>query len=321
MNKYIGHEGQLYGVREMRLVGGKADGMRILSVNNGLGLEFEISLDRCGDISKLSFKGDNMGYFAPCGYVSPKYYDNAGVGFLKSFTAGFFTTCGLTAVGSPCMDNGELLPLHGTISNTPCESFSYHADDKNIYINLKVRDAALFNHMLILEREYICPLDKNEIIMTDRIKNIGSSQSPLEVLYHCNMGYPLLSENAKVTVPSSEVIPRNEHAKEGIKNCLVMEKPQNGYEEKCYYHTMSGETCVSIFNEDIKKGVNIKYDANELKYFTEWKMMGEYEYVLGLEPGNCLPDGRNVMREKGILEILKPEGEKTHHIKFEFKEM
>ena len=321
MNKYIGHEQQLYGVREMRLVGGKADGMRILSVNNGMGLEFEISLDRCGDISRLSFKGDNMGYFSPCGYVSPKYYDSVGNGFLKSFTAGFFTTCGLTAVGSPCEDNGEVLPLHGTISNTPCESVSYRTDDKNIYINLTVREAALFNHKLILEREYVCPLDKNEIIMTDRIKNIGSSESPLEVLYHCNMGYPLLSENANITIPSSEIIPRNEHSKKGMENCLVIEKPQKSYEEKCYYHTMSGEPCVSIFNKDIKKGLNIKYDTRELKYFTEWKMMGEYEYVLGLEPGNCLPDGRNVMREMGILEILKPDEEKVYHIKFEFKEI
>ena len=41
---------------------------------------------------------------------------------------------------------------------------------------------------------------------------------------------------------------------------------------------------------------------------------------MGLEPGNCLPDGRNVMREKGILEILKPDEEKVHHIKFEFEE-
>ena len=70
-----------------------------------------------------------------------------------------------------------------------------------------------------------------------------------------------------------------------------------------------------------KKGVNIRYDADELKYFTEWKMMGEYEYVLGLEPGNCLPDGRNVMREKGILEILKPDEERIFHIKFEFEEI
>ena len=85
MNKYIGHHLQLYGVEEMRLVGGKGDGMRILNVRNNKGLEFMISIDRCGDIVKLSFKGDNFGYFAPCGYVSPQYYDNKNTGFLKSF--------------------------------------------------------------------------------------------------------------------------------------------------------------------------------------------------------------------------------------------
>lgn len=320
MNKYIGHELQLYGVREMRLIGGKGDGMRILLVHNACGLEFEISLDRCGDISRLTFKGNNMGYFAPCGYVSPKYYDSVGNGFLKSFTAGFFTTCGLTAVGTPCEDNGETLPLHGTVSNIPCESFAYFVEDNEIHIKLTVRDAALFSHKLILEREYICPIDKNEIRLNDKIKNISSEESPLEVLYHCNMGYPLLSENAVVSINSDEVTPRNEHAKDGIENCLVMESPQCGYEEKCYYHKLSGNTTVSIFNNDIQKGINIKYSTDELPFFTEWKMMGETEYVLGLEPGNCLPDGRDVMRKNGLLEFLKPNSEKQHNIIFEFTE-
>ena len=78
--------------------------------------------------------------------------------------------------------------------------------------------------------------NENVIYMTDKIKNIGSETSPLEVLYHCNMGYPLLSENSVVCVPATEVLPRNEHAKEGIEDSLKMEKPQNGYVEKCYYH-------------------------------------------------------------------------------------
>ncbi|MGM9682422.1 MAG: aldose 1-epimerase family protein [Eubacteriales bacterium] len=320
MNPYIGHEQQLYGVSEMRLIGGRADGMRILSVRNGHGLDFEISLDRCGDISRLSLKGDNMGYFAPCGYVSPAYYDREGNGFLKSFTAGFFTTCGLTAVGSPCEDAGERLPLHGTVSNIPCESYQAFAENGRLHIRLTVRDAALFAHKLLLEREYVCPLDRNEIQLTDRITNIGSAETPLQVLYHCNMGYPLLSENAKVSIPSARVVARNAHAENGIENCLVMEKPQRGYEEKCYYHTLTGKSLVSIFNADIGKGVNIRYDAAELGYFTEWKMMGEYEYVLGLEPGNCLPDGRAVMREKGLLETLDPGQEKIHHLTFEFTE-
>ncbi len=317
-NKYIGNSMQLCGVQEYRLTGGKGDGMRMLRVRNMAGLDFEISLDRAADISVLALNGVNMGYFSPCGYVSPKYYDNVGAGFLKSFTAGFFTTCGLTAVGSPCTDEGEELGLHGTISNTPCESFSYWEEEGNIHIKAVVRDARMFSHQLILEREYVCPLNENAIYMTDKIKNIGSKESPLEILYHCNMGYPLLTENAEVTIPAKDVKPRDAHAAEDIENCLKMEKPQKDYVERCYYFDMSGDTYASIYNPDIKKGVTIRYNTDELKFFTEWKMMGEYEYVLGLEPGNCNPDGRRAMRESGMLEFLKPGEEKTIHLKFEF---
>ena len=49
-------------------------------------------------------------------------------------------------------------------------------------------------------------------------------------------------------------------------------------------------------------------------------MMGEYDYVLGLEPGNCLPDGRDVMREKGYLQFLNPGKCKAYHLIFEFEE-
>lgn len=320
MNKYIGHINQLYGVEEMRLFGGKGDGMRMLYVRNGKGLEFWISLDRCADISRLSLKGDNFGYFASCGYVSPKYYDDKDLGFLKSFTAGFITTCGLTAVGNPCVDNGEELPLHGTISNTPCENIMHYIDGNNIHIKATVRDARIFSHQLILEREYIVSLEKNEITMIDTVKNIGSVESPFEILYHCNMGYPLLSENARITVPSIGVVARNEHAQTKIDTCLEVEKPQNGYEEMCYYHKLEGNAEVSIFNPDINKGLKMFFDTKELPFFTQWKMMGEYDYVMGLEPGNCLPDGRNVMREKGILEFIKPGESKKKELKFEFME-
>ena len=320
MNKYIGNTQQLYGVDELRLMGGKGDGMRLLQVRNGKGLEFTVSVDRCADISRITFKGDNMGYFAPCGYVAPQYYDNKGAGFLKSFTAGFFTTCGLTAVGSPCTDNGEDLPLHGTISHTPCENIGYWTADDGIHIKAVIRDASMFSHHLILEREYVVSLDKNEIKMTDKIENIGSKETPLEILYHCNMGYPLLDENAVIDIPSTEVIPRNDHAKSDMENCLKVEKPQNGYEEMCFYHALKGETQVSIYNNKIKKGLAIAYNADELKYFTQWKQMGEYEYVMGLEPGNCTPDGRDVMRENGALEFLKPKESKTHTLTFKFTE-
>lgn len=45
-NKYIGHNSQLLGVEECRLIGGKGDGMRLLHVKNGCGLECTVSVDQ-----------------------------------------------------------------------------------------------------------------------------------------------------------------------------------------------------------------------------------------------------------------------------------
>lgn len=314
MNKYIGHESQLYGVEEHRLIGGKGDGMRLLQVKNGRGLEFTVSADRCADISRLSFKGINMGYFSPCGYVAPSYYDDKNAGFLKSFTAGFLTTCGLTAVGSPCEDEGEVLPLHGTAANIPAEHIYWERGEKDIRIHAVINDEGIFSHKLVMYREIICSLEENRIMVSDKIVNRGDTSCPVMLLYHMNMGYPLLSEKAQVHIPSATVIPRNEKAAEGLDTWQQVLSPQPLFEEQCYYHGFEGKGLAGIYNPDIKQGLVITYDGKKLKYFTQWKMMGERDYVLGMEPGNCHPDGRDKMREEGTLTILAPGESVTYDV-------
>lgn len=314
MNKYIGHESQLYGVEEHRLIGGKGDGMRLLQVKNGRGLEFTVSADRCADISRLSFKGINMGYFSPCGYVAPSYYDDKNAGFLKSFTAGFLTTCGLTAVGSPCEDEGEMLPLHGTAANIPAEHIYWERGEKDIRIHAVINDEGIFSHKLVMYREIICSLEENRIMVSDKIVNRGDTSCPVMLLYHMNMGYPLLSEKAQVHIPSATVIPRNEKAAEGLDTWQQVLSPQPQFEEQCYYHGFEGMGLAGIYNPDIKQGLVITYDGKKLKYFTQWKMMGERDYVLGMEPGNCHPDGRDKMREEGTLTILAPGESVTYDV-------
>ena len=319
MKDYIGHPAQVYGVEEVRLVGGKGDGMRLFQVRNAAGLAFTVNVDRAADITRLSVGGVNYGYFAPCGWVAPSFFDKHE--FLASFTAGFFTTCGLRAVGSPCVDEGEETTLHGTLSGIPCENIYHFIENDEIHVVATVREASLFGSKLLLKREYVCPLYENEIRMTDRIENIGTTESPLQVLYHCNMGYPLLSPEAKLTIPYiGEIEARTAHAASGLSTATVIEEPQDGYEEMCFYYQMEGAPTVSLFNEKLGRGVEISYDTRELPFFTEWKMMGKGEYVLGLEPGNCLPEGRAAERAAGHLEFLAPNATKTHHLTFRFTE-
>ena len=98
MNPYIGHETQYYGVEEHRLVYGKGDEKRLFEVYNGRGLELVISPDRCGNITRLKFKGVNLSYMSPCGYVAPTYYERVDSNWLISYIPGFLTTCGLEAL-------------------------------------------------------------------------------------------------------------------------------------------------------------------------------------------------------------------------------
>lgn len=305
--KYIGTQEQISGVEMHRLENGKGAGMRLAQVRNGLGLEFTVSQDRCADIPRLSFMGRNMNFFASCGYVAPAYYDDRDDKFLKGFTAGFLTTCGLTTVGTPAVENGEELPLHGTIGNTPAEYLRYWETDSEIVLEAEMRDAYAFGRRMYLIRRIVCSKAENTLRIIDRVENRGGSEQPVMILYHINTGYPLLSEKSEVYIPSVKITPRTPKAAENIDTCLQMLPPQPDYEEECFFHEFEKEGKAMLYNPDIDLGLAITFPIDTLNQLCEWKMMGNKEYVLGLEPGNCSPDGRAAMRAQGKLQTLKPE--------------
>ena len=104
-----------------------------------------------------------------------------------------------------------------------------------------IKDETIFGRKLVLRREIEISKRENSFVIRDEMENTGDRVEPLEVLYHMNMGYPLLDEESIVKIPAKEVLPRNDHAAEDIDNCLQMEKPQAGYEERCYYHKFNGK--------------------------------------------------------------------------------
>ena len=316
MNSYIGHDSQIYGIEEHRLVGGKGDGMRLYEVHNGKGLDLTISPDRNLDITRLRFKGINLSYMSPCGYVAPSYYDKTGSNWLSSFTAGFLTTCGLNGVGTPCVDEGEEIPLHGSIANIPCEQSYFCEEDGKLIIKGTTKDETIFGRKLRLTREICVSTEDNCFEIKDTIENTGDKTEPFEILYHMNMGYPLLDEDSIVSIPSVDVVPRDEHAAQNIDTWMKMQTPTAGYQECCYYHKFDKkDVTVSIEQKKIDSKLSITFDSEELDGFVEWKMMGVRDYVLGLECGNCYPDGRDVMRKNGMLKFLAPGEKRSYTVK------
>lgn len=320
LQKYVGHPSQIFGVEEHRLIGGKGDGMRLFEVRNAGGLALTVCADRCADIYRLSFKGDNLGYFSPCGYVAPAYYDDRELGFLKSFSAGFLTTCGLTAVGSPSIDEGEALGLHGDIGNTPAEHIYYTIDKDYIHIYATINASGIFKSKLVLQREIRVSIFENKISIFDSITNSGDSPSPLMYLYHVNFGYPLLDENSILHVSSTKVAARDARAEEGIASWNKTLAPQKNFTEQVYYHSFGDKTSANagIFNPSICRGVSMHFDPQNLDSMIEWKMMGERDYVFAFEPSNCLVEGRASARKKGTLKYIQPDQEICYSIDLSF---
>jgi len=52
--------------------------------------------------------------------------------------------------------------------------------------------------------------------------------------------------------------------------------------------------------------MKLEYRRAELPYLIQWRQFGCGEYVLGLEPGNCFPEGQSAMEHKGMLRRLEP---------------
>lgn len=319
-NDYIGDDYQLYGAYAYERLEGKPKGMTFYHLKNGKGLEMDVSLDRNADISSLSYKGMNLSYLSPCGHVGSQYYDDKGNGFLKSFTAGFLTTCGLTTFGSPSIDEGESLPLHGTIGNTPTSHAYYSVNEENIEIQSLTKDETIFSHKLILEREIVLSLSSNHFVIHDKVTNRGDKPSPLMLLYHMNLGYPFLDEDLLLNIPSLSIRGRTPNAENTINTAFKMEKPTAGYVERCYYHKMKGRAHVYAFNKKLNIGLSLSYDTKEFPCLTEWKMMGKRDYVLGIEPGTNYPDGRETARKEKALIFLNPEESKQFEIEVEIFE-
>ena len=323
--EYVGDLGQVFGVRAGTLTEGPARGMRTLDVDNGAGLRFTILPDRCLDIASISFKGLNCSYFSKTGMVAPAY-NASGDNFFRVFTAGAMTTCGLRNVGNPSEVEGESFGIHGRVGSLPAADVGAWVEIEDgtpvAKIRGTVREAAFFGENLRLTRTVTCRFGENSIHVSNEIENLGFRDETMMVLMHCNVGWPLLDAGTRFLAPSLNVIPRDAEAEKGVDSWFRMQEPTAGYAEQVFYHELAsdedGNVTVAYVNRGIGIGEALTFDKNAFPVFTQWKQMGQGEYVAAMEPGNCFVGGRLDPRNAGRLTVLRPMEKRSYDLTFSF---
>ncbi|MBS7644841.1 MAG: aldose 1-epimerase family protein [Candidatus Bathyarchaeia archaeon] len=314
----VGDLSQLGGVKYYELRDGNQKGVEALDFGTGSGLRFTVLPGRGMDISHAEYKGIPLCWRSPTGDVAPCFYEPEGLGWLRSFYGGLLVTCGLTNAGAPSEDEGLALGLHGRISNIPARGVAFgdrwKGDECILWARGIVREASVFGENLSLERLIEARLGGKSIHITDKVENLSFSKTPHMILYHVNIGFPVVDRGSMLIAPVLDVKPRDKEAEEGAEEYNRFSDPIPGFKEKVYYLAMKGDrdgyVYAAIVNREFMDGegigVYVKYKRSQLDYFVEWKMMGEGVYVVGMEPANCKVEGRAKMREEGTLKFLDP---------------
>ncbi len=317
LRRRVGRLGQAFGVESFVFDDGPACGVRALRVRAGGGLAFEVLADRGMDLGAVEYLGVPLARLSPNGVVGPQHYEPEGEGWLRSFGGGLLVTCGLQNVGEPSEKDGEELGLHGRISNIPASNVSHEAvwdeDGCVLEVRGKVRESRVFGADLVLHRTISVRVGEARIRIEDTITNEGFDPQPLMLLYHVNLGWPLLDESARLTGPGrpgEPPEPRDEEARTGLEAWDRFDGPTPGFRERVFHHRPisddAGWAEARLENPGLGLAFSVRFRPDELPEMVQWTMTGEGTYTVGLEPATCRVGGRAAEEAAGRVIQLSP---------------
>jgi hypothetical protein len=314
----VGDLVQVAGIERFTYDEGVQGGVRAARVRTGAGLDFTVLLSRGMDIGAASINGVPFAWVSATGWAHPHAFlphGHEARGWLQTFHGGLLTGCGITQAGAANVDEGEQLGIHGRLSHLPAEDTATRTEwiDGEAYLVVEgtVREATVFSENIRLHRVIRAKVGANTFTVTDTVTNEGFKTTPLMLLYHLNYGWPLVDEGTTITLPEgTTTTPRDETAAKGIEHCLTLDAPTPGYAEQCFFHDIATDATnvavVTMTNQKRGLSVTMQWDKKQFPYCIQWKMMGEGEYVCGIEPANCLVMGRDKERASGRLQHIEP---------------
>ena len=320
----VGQASQVGGVREYRIQGGPADGVHAADVYTGSGLRFTVLPGRGMDISHASYKGIPLCWISPAGEVSPWSYEPQGLGWLRTFAGGLLTTCGLTHIHFPEVVGDKSYGLHGRASTLVASNVQaggeWKGDEYRLWVSGRTIESALFDEQMELQRTVSSELGSARLRIEDVVTNVGFRETPQVMLYHINMGFPVLGPDAELVLPSLHAMPGDINPPDDREGPYTFPEPRADYPNTVFDHQPladeNGMVHAALINENLGSdplGVRISYRQAELPHLNEWKMLGLGEYVLGVEPASTAFGTREEMLQSGGMKLLAP-GESVRYL-------
>ena len=279
MNGKISNFAQIAGVRQYTYTSGRERGISVIDCDNGK-IRFLLNASKALDIMQLFHEGQNMSFLSKNAFTARE------LPFLQRFEGGMLYTCGIDSLGGR-----EGHEIHGSLHNTPAEVVRAECNEDGIVVEAIMRDTALFGQNLALRRRITSAIGGDTVNIEDTLTNNGTKAENYSILYHINVGYPMLDEGARVEADVICADPRTEWSRKTASDMLTVSDCVDSQEETCYFIKL-GKPSASLVNDKIGKKFTVSYSADTLPHFLEWRSMASGDYALGLEPCSTELDDR-----------------------------
>ena len=336
IERRCGNPAQFFGVRAVTLSDGVERGVRALEFRSGGGLRFTVLVDRAMDIADCDHNGRAIGWHSPTGFAHPGLLDPAGergLGFLRGFS-GLLNTCGLDHFGF--MHTGDAArydyparkaidwPLHGRVNGLPARLSSYgerwDGDECTLFAEGVVTQAAVFGEHLTLTRRIEVRAGENRITLHDRVENRGFYRTPHMLLYHLDLGYPVIADGSRYVAPVTESVWASHQASyrdQGV-GYRTLPGPREKFTEQVWQHAMAadgdGIVPVAVVNDALAFGLLLETRAEQLPCHLQWQNFQSSAYAMGIEPGTNYARGHGFAEERGELMELEHAEARDYHL-------
>lgn len=322
--------GGVFRIERLVLEGGRRGGVELLVVDTGR-VRAALLPTRGLSLWRANVDGLELGWRSPVdGPVHPQWValsEPSGLGWLDGFDE-LLVRCGLRSFGAPDFDpaSGRLaFPLHGRIGNLPTARLELELDAEHSLLHVRghVAESRFLQYNLQLEATYTFAIGTPTISIHDNVRNASDTPTTMQLLYHINVGRPLLSQGAKLHLAADRVVARNKHAADDLSNWPTYADPQVGYSEQVYFSSPTADSdnwaSAMLSSQDNSQGFAVHYQTDTLPFFTQWKnTVGEQDgYVTGLEPGTGFPNPRSFEEAKGRLVTLEGGAERSFKLRLE----
>lgn len=323
----VGRLDQVAGVQLTEAADGAERGVRLLRFSTGAGFDFEVLVDRGFDIGRAWLTGRPLAWWSPVGLIGPWYHDSTGIGWFRGFAGGLVSTCGLDHTLLGGVDDAtvfnyphrpvESYGLHGRYTGLPARLAGYGVtwrdNDCVLWAEAEVSQVAVFGEQLLLTRRIEADLGGASLRIADMVTNTSATPCPHMMLYHCNVGFPVVDADAELIYPARPGTCVSDAHTERYRTLVA---PEPSFVEECYEHDMGigrdGSVHAAVVNRAAGLGVYQRYRRDQLPHHITWRQLGSGTYVVAMEPSTNHDAGRFDARERGELIHLEP-GEQRHY--------